>query len=144
MNQYGPNFPKVQRLAAQQREVNDDLAGARKVVAEGIQEEYNAARSHVQILQDSLDTQKQQTDDLAEKLVQYSILQHDADSNRQLYDGLLQKLKEAGITAGLRSSNIRVVDPALVPTTPSRPQKTRNILMAFFVGLVGGIALAIF
>src|SRR5580700_7487564 len=28
VNQYGPNYPKVQRLAAQQQEVNDDLAGA--------------------------------------------------------------------------------------------------------------------
>jgi capsular exopolysaccharide synthesis family protein len=81
---------------------------------------------------------------LAEKLVQYNILQHDADSNKQLYDGLLQKLKEAGITAGLRSSNIRVVDPALVPTTPSRPRKAKNILLALLVGLVGGIGLAIF
>ena len=144
VNQYGPNFPKVQRLAAQQREVNDDLTGARKVVAEGIQEEYNAARSHVQLLQDALDKQKAEANDLAEKLVQYSILQHDADSNRQLYDNLLQKLKEAGITAGLRSSNIRVVDPALVPTAPSAPQKARNILLAFVVGLVCGIGLALF
>jgi succinoglycan biosynthesis transport protein ExoP len=76
--------------------------------------------------------------------VQYQILEHDADSNKQLYDGLLQKLKEAGITAGLRSSNIRVVDPALVPTSPSRPQKARNIMLALLVGLVGGVGLAIF
>ena len=76
--------------------------------------------------------------------MQYHILQHDAESNKQLYDGLLQKLKEAGITAGLRSSNIRVVDPALAPTTPSRPQKARNILLAFLVGLVGGVGLALF
>ena len=144
VNQYGPNYPKVQRLAAQQKEVNDDLAGARKMVSQGIEQEYNAARSHVQILQDALDKQKAQTDDLAGKLVQYNILQHDADSNKQLYDGLLQKLKEAGITAGLRSSNIRVVDQALVPTSPVRPQKSRNILLAILVGLVGGIGLAIF
>jgi capsular exopolysaccharide synthesis family protein len=144
VNQYGPNYPKVQRLAAQQQEVNDDLAGARKTVSQGIQEEYNAARSHVQLLQDALDKQKADTNDLAEKLVQFNILQHDADSNKQLYDGLLQKLKEAGITAGLRSSNIRVVDQALVPTSPIRPQKARNILLAFLVGLVGGVGLAIF
>ena len=81
---------------------------------------------------------------MAEKLVQYQILQHDADSNKQLYDGLLQKLKEAGITAGLRSSNIRVVDPALVNPSPSRPQKARNIMLALLVGLVGGIGLALF
>ena len=118
--------------------------GARKVIVQGIQEEYNTARSHVQILQDSLDQQKAQTNDLAEKLVQYNILQHDADSNKQLYDGLLQKLKEAGITAGLRSSNIRVVDQALVNTSPIRPQKARNIMLALLVGLIGGIGLAVF
>jgi len=144
VNQYGPNYPKVQRLAAQQKEEADDLINAQKTMVESIQEEYNTARSHVEILQGSLDKQKAEANDLAEKLVQYHILQHDAEANKQLYDGLLQKLKEATISVGLRSSNIRVVDPALVPSGPSRPQKSRNILLAFLVGLVGGIGLAIF
>jgi capsular exopolysaccharide synthesis family protein len=144
LNQYGPNYPKVQRLAAQQQQVADDLASAQKTMVDSIQEEYNTARSHVDILQASLDKQKADANDLAEKLVQYHILQHDAEANKQLYDGLLQKLKEATISVGLRSSNIRVVDPALAPTSPARPQKARNILLAFLVGLVGGIGLAIF
>jgi len=144
VNQYGPNYPKVQRLAAQQKEIDDDLAGAQKTVVESIQEEYTTARNHVSLLQEALDKQKSETNDLAEKLVQYHILQHDAEANKQLYDGLLQKLKEASLTAGLRSSNIRVVDPALEPSSPSRPQKARNILLAFLVGLVGGVGLAIF
>jgi polysaccharide biosynthesis transport protein len=144
LDQYGPNFPKVQRLAAQQKEVNESLANARKTILEGVQQEYNTAGSHVELLQQALDKQKAESNAQSEKLVQYHILQHDAESNKQLYDGLLQKLKEAGITAGLRSSNIRVVDPALAPESPSRPQKTRNIFLAFLVGLVGGIGLAIF
>jgi len=144
VNQYGPNYPKVQRLLDQQKELTDDLENARKTVADGVVEDYNTARNRVALLQEGLDKQKAEANDLAEKLVQYHILQHDAEANKQLYDGLLQKLKEAGITAGLRSSNIRIVDPALVPTGPSRPQKARNILLAFLVGLVGGIGLAIF
>jgi len=144
VNQYGPSFPKVQRMAAQQKELDDDLAKQRKVMVETIQTEYETARTHVAILQDALDKQKAQANDLAEKLVQYHILQHDAEANKQLYDGLLQRLKEAGISAGLRSSNIRVVDPALAPTSPSRPQKARNISLAFLVGLIGGIGLAVF
>ncbi|HXX19662.1 MAG TPA: polysaccharide biosynthesis tyrosine autokinase [Candidatus Acidoferrum sp.] len=144
VNQYGPNYPKVQRLLDQQKELADDLEKARKTVADGVAEDYNTARNRVALLQEGLDKQKAEANDLAEKLVQYHILQHDAEANKQLYDGLLQKLKEAGITAGLRSSNIRIVDPALVPTGPSRPQKARNILLAFLVGLVGGIGLAIF
>jgi capsular exopolysaccharide synthesis family protein len=144
VNQYGPNFPKVLRMAAQQKEIDADLANARKNMVESVEEDYNTAQSHLALLQEALDKQKADANDLAEKLVQYNILQHDADSNKQLYDGLLQKLKEAGITAGLRSSNIRVVDPALVPTAPSRPQKAKNIMLALLVGLVGGIGLAIF
>ena len=144
LDQYGPNFPKVLRLAAQQKEVESNLANARKVLVESVEIEFNTAKSRVELLQEALDKQKSESNDLAEKLVQYHILQHDAESNKQLYDGLLQKLKEAGITAGLRSSNIRVVDPALAPASPSRPQKARNILLAVLVGLVGGIGLALF
>ena len=144
VNQYGPNFPKVQRLAEQQKQLDEDLAQAQQLMVDTITEDYNTARSHVQILQGALDRQKTEANDLAEKLVQYHILQHDAESNKQLYDGLVQKLKEATLTAGLRSSNFAIVDPALVPTTPSRPQKARNILLGLLVGLVGGIGLAIF
>ena len=45
MTQFGPNYPKVQRLAAQQKEVADDLANAQKTMVESIQEEYNTSRS---------------------------------------------------------------------------------------------------
>jgi polysaccharide biosynthesis transport protein len=144
VTQFGPNYPKVVRLQAQQKEASDNLASAQKTMVESIQEEYTTAQNRFALLQSALDKQKADANDLSEKLVQYHILEHDAEANKQLYDGLLQKLKEATISAGLRSSNIRVVDPALAPTTPSRPQKARNILMAILVGIVGGIGLAIF
>ena len=144
LDQYGPNYPKVLRLAAQQKEVNDNLAEARKVMVASVGIEFDTAKSHVELLQEALDKQKAEANDLAEKLVQYHILQHDAESNKLLYDGLLQKLKEAGITAGLRSTNVRVVDPALAPSSPARPQKFRNIALACLVGLVGGVGLALF
>jgi capsular exopolysaccharide synthesis family protein len=144
LNQYGPNFPKVLRIAAQQKELDDNLSRARKTLIESVQQEFNTARSHVELLQETLDKQRAEANDQAEKLIQYHILQHDAESDRLLYDGLLQKLKEATITVGLRSTNIRVVDPALAPGGPSRPQKARNILLAFLIGLVGGVGLALF
>jgi len=144
LDQYGPNYPKVLRLAAQQKEVAENLDRARKTLIQAVEQDYNTSQNRVELLQQNLDRQKAEANDMAEKLVQYQILQHDADSNKQLYDGLLQKLKEAGITAGLKSSNIRVVDPALTPSSPSRPQRARNILLAILVGLVGGVGLALF
>ena len=144
LEQYGPNFPKVQRIAEQKKEVEAELARAQNIMVGSIEEDYNTARQHLGLLQEALERQKAESNQLAEKLVQFHILEHDAESNKQLYDGLLQKLKEAGITAGLRSSNIRVVDPALIPSAPAGPQRAKNILMSILVGLVGGIGLALF
>ena len=140
--QFGPNFPKVQRLERQKKDVEGALGRAEQRVIASIESDYKTAQERVDLLTVELQKQKGESDAMAERLIQYQILVHDAESNKQLYDGLLLKLKEAGITAGLKSSNIRVVDPALVPTYPARPQKARNILLAFFVGLVGGIGLA--
>jgi capsular exopolysaccharide synthesis family protein len=70
-------------------------------------------------------------------------LKRDAEGNKTMYDGLLTKLKEATLAAGLKSSNIRWVDPAMVPSSPTRPAKSRNIALSFLVGLVGGIGLAL-
>ena len=80
---------------------------------------------------------------MSEKMIQYNILKREAEANKTLYDSLETKLKEAQISSGFKSSNIRIVDPAMIPSAPSRPAKTRNIALAFLVGLVGGIGLAL-
>lgn len=143
LNQYGPKFPKVLRIEAQLKDIQELIANEKKNVGTQIEAEYRASRERELLLQRALDQQKNEAAAMADKMVQYNILKREAEANKQLYDGLLQKLKEAGITAGLRSSNIRVIDPALVPTTPSRPNKSRNIFLAVLVGLVGGIGLAL-
>jgi capsular exopolysaccharide synthesis family protein len=51
-------------------------------------------------------------------------------------------LKEASVTAGLRSSNIRVVDVARIPIVPAKPNVPRNIALGFLLGLAGGVGLA--
>jgi capsular exopolysaccharide synthesis family protein len=91
----------------------------------------------------ALDQQKLEANQLNEKAIEYSILKRDLDANRTLYEGLLQKLKEAGVAAGLRSSNIRIVDNARVPTFPVIPNTPRNLMMSLLVGLLCGIALAV-
>jgi len=143
LNLYGPNFPRVARMQAQAKELEELLTREKKNVVNRIEADYRTARQRELLLSQALEKQKAENDSMAEKLVQYNILKRDAEANKQLYEGLLQKLKEAGISAGLRSSNIRVVDPAMIPSSPARPQKARNILLAFLIGLVGGVGLAL-
>jgi len=143
VNQYGPKFPKVVRIQAQLADLDRLIAREKLNIANQVEADYRGSRQRELLLKGALDEQKIEVNKTAEKLVQYSILKREADTNKQLYDGMLQKLKEAGITAGLRSSNIRIVDPALIPLAPARPNKTRNILLSIMVGLIGGIGLSL-
>jgi len=143
INQYGPNFPKVLRLQSQLKEIDQNLDREKRAVLVRLGSEYHEAQQREALLVRTLDQQKSEANLMSGRMVQYNILKRDAEANKALYDGLLTKLKEAGISAALQSSNIRVVDPAMIPSYPSRPAKARNVTLAFLIGLVGGIALAI-
>jgi len=143
LNQYGPNFPKVQRLQAQLKEMGNLIDNEKRNILEALGNDYNAARQREGLLSEALNEQKSEVNQMAQSMVEYNILKRDAEGNKTMYDGLLTKLKEATLAAGLKSSNIRWVDPAMIPATPTRPAKTRNIALSFLVGLVGGIGLAL-
>jgi len=143
LNQYGPNFPKVQRLQAQLKDLDAAIEKEKQQILSVLESDYQEARQREAMLTAALDQQKTEANQMSEKLVEYNILKREAEANKALYEGLMTKLKETAISASLRSSNIRVVDPAMVPTTPARPAKARNIALAFLVGLVGGIGLAL-
>ncbi|HEV1995078.1 MAG TPA: polysaccharide biosynthesis tyrosine autokinase [Candidatus Acidoferrum sp.] len=143
VSQYGPNFPKVQRLQAQLKDLDDNVEKEKQKIVGILESDFREARERETMLTGALDLQKVAANQMAEKLVEYNILKREAEANKTLYEGLMTKLKETAISASLRSSNIRVVDPAMIPSTPARPAKTRNVALAFLVGLVGGIGLAL-
>ena len=63
--------------------------------------------------------QKEQVGNANQLLVQHNILQREFEGNQQLYQSLMQRLKDATVSAGLRSTNIHLVDTALAPMRPS-------------------------
>jgi capsular exopolysaccharide synthesis family protein len=101
-----------------------------------------AALQRENMLHDALEKQKQEANKLNESSIEYSLLKRDVESNRQLYEGLLEKLKEAGVSAGLKSNNFRIVDNARVPNYPVEPNVPRNLAFALVLGLTSGIGLA--
>jgi len=143
LSQYGPNFPKVLRMQQQIKELDTTVDKEKQNILNGLESDYRESRQHEARLVDELDQRKAEANSMAEKLVEYNILKREAEANKTLYDGLLTKLKEANISVGLKSSNIRLVDPAMIPSYPARPAKARNLALAFLVGLVGGVGLAL-
>jgi capsular exopolysaccharide synthesis family protein len=140
--QFGTGYPKVAELSNQVKQVRSELAAEEVRMQQQIRDEYLAALQRETLLTTAFNQQKQEANQLNESAIEYSVLKRDADANRQLYQDLLQRLKEAGVSAGLRSSNIRVVDVARTPTSPIKPNVPRNIELGLILGLACGIGLA--
>jgi capsular exopolysaccharide synthesis family protein len=140
--QFGSSYPKVMELGNQLKQVEESIKAENKRIASRVQNEYFSALQREKLLSAALDVQKQEANHLNESAIEYNILKRDAESNRHLYEGLLQRLKEASVSAGLRSSNISIVDLARVPTNPSAPNIPRNILLGLALGLFAGVGLA--
>jgi capsular exopolysaccharide synthesis family protein len=140
--QFGPAYPKVAQLNNQIQELDTQIQSEMKKVAGRLRGDYLAALQRENMLSAALEQQKQQQNKLNESAIEYSFLKRDFETNRTLYEGLLQKLKEAGVTAGLRSNNIRQVDIARTPVVPSEPNIPRNLGFGFVLGLTSGIGLA--
>jgi succinoglycan biosynthesis transport protein ExoP len=140
--QFGPAYPKLTQLNNQVQEIDVQLENEMRKVAGRLRGDYLASLQRENMLHAALEGQKQQENKLNESAIEYSLLKRDFETNRTLYEGLLQKLKEAGVTAGLRSNNIRQVDIARTPASPAEPNIPRNLGFAFILGLTSGIGLA--
>ncbi len=141
--QYGPKFPKVARLKDQINTVQSLIAEERWRSVNRIRRNYDAAMGKEEILGREVAEAKIEMENLNQLLIQHNILKHDFETNQDLYDSLLKRLKDATVTAGLRATNIHIVDRALTPTLPVRPKKALNIAVGLMVGLIFGITLAL-
>ena len=140
--QFGPAYPKVAQMNNQLQEIDAQIQSEMKKVGGRLRGDYQASLQRENMLRAALEEQKQEDNKLNESAIEYSLLKRDFETNRTLYEGLLQKLKEAGVTAGLRSNNIREVDIARTPAAPSEPNIPRNLGFGFVLGLTSGIGLA--
>ena len=141
---FSPDYPRVKEIQSQIDEIEASLRDERQRAADRIANDYSAAVRRENLVQQALDNQQKQVSLIAEKSVQYNILKREVDTNKQLYEGLLQQLKEAGVSAGLKASNIRLVDSAEPPAKPVKPRTLLNLSVALFLGLALGICAALF
>lgn len=86
--------------------------------------------------------QEQVVNEVTEKADQLVLLQEEAQSNREIYQDLYSKLEEASVTAGIKASNVTLVDPARTPGQPAYPKKRAMVGLGALMGLLVGFVTA--
>ena len=139
---FAPGHYKVKAVEAQIKELETALANERNDLAQSMHDQYEAALRHEKLLQKAYAGQSKQVSNQAVKAVQYNILKREVETNRSLYENLLQKVKEYGIASAMRASNIRIVDPAKVPTSPYKPDLMKSAKLGLLAGAFLGVVFA--
>jgi succinoglycan biosynthesis transport protein ExoP len=142
--QFKPGWPELDQVTGQLADSEEQLAQERQRAIKNAEIEYRTAMQREKLLTQALQAQKAHADTFNQNSIQYNILKRQVDTDKQLYDGLLQRMKEAGVSAGLQSNNIHVVDTAKVPRSPHSPNKPLNLSLALAIGLMLGTGLAFF
>jgi capsular exopolysaccharide synthesis family protein len=142
-----PDYPEMQRLKTELESAKKSLENETQNLIKGAYSEYQAAMKKEINLGEVFNQQKQEAIKLNSNAIAYNSLKIEIDNKKNLLDSLLRRESETGVSArlrGLRTSNIRVVDRADVPGSPSSPNKKRNLILALVFGLFGGLSLAFF
>ena len=140
---YKDKHPEILKIEAQMEQVGQRIEAEIKTMMRAVQTEFRVARAREETLLGNVNRLRAEAQELNEKEIQYLNLQRDADSNQQLYEAVLKRLKETGVTGGLETNNVSVIEEAVLPRVPIRPRKAVNLLVAVVVGVLIGVGTAL-
>jgi len=140
---FGNGYPKLRELQEEIAQVETAINGEGENIKTRLANEYDAASKSESMIRTQFEQQKAEAYKLNEHVAQYAILKHEVEAGQQLYDTLQLNLKTAGITSGLASSFVDVIDRAQVPDKPVEPRKRLYLALGLGGGLFGGLPLGL-
>ena len=139
---YGSQYPKVlqasERLQSIQTSINAEI---NRLVGQATAE-YNVARDTEAAAARALQIQKSLASQMNHAATLYTSAKHDADASRDLYEQLLRRLKEAGVLASLRSTNLNILDAAILTDKAAQPKVLLYLVVSLLLGLIVGVIAA--
>jgi polysaccharide export outer membrane protein len=133
--EHGPSFPRVVEIRRQLEELDAQRKAEDVKLVGRFKSAWQTALDREQMVSRSLDERTGAGMKLNEAATQYATMLREADSSSDLYLRLQQKVVEAGLSAGVESSNITIVDPARQPVKPVAPDPLLYLAITFFAGL---------
>ena len=133
---YDDNHPNIIKLKNQLIDLKAELNQHRKRYVEQLSASYQAAEARSK----SLGLEIQREEHVLGGISGYAALRRQAEADENLYYTLYASSKEAGVSAGSKSANIRLVDMAIVPLRPVWPNLLLMLPMGLAIACVGGVA----
>ncbi|WP_020681869.1 GumC family protein [Marinobacterium rhizophilum] len=142
-NRYGPKHPSMIAARSELNTATASLKSQVEQVVASIERAYQLAVANEDALQSSFELNKDEIQAITRKEFKLRELQREVDSNQALYNTFLNRLKETSATADLQSANARIVDRAVRPEVPVKPNRKLIVIAAGLLALMAGVGLAL-
>ena len=139
---YGDENSNVKKLENLTNELVAQVQDERNRVVARLREALASAQAREEMMLQTREKVRGEMGDVNSHFVQYSVLRSEATANADLYNTLQARLREAGIYAGLRSSNIRILDMAPKLQKPTGPARSLIVVFGVILGGLFAVALA--
>ncbi len=141
--EHGPGFPRVVEIGRQLQDLDRQKQAEDAKLIARFRSNWQTALDREQLVRKSLELATGEGMKLNQAATQYAVMRQEANASHDLYLRVQEKAEEAGLAAGVRASNISVVDPARQPVKPVAPDPPLYLAITFFAGLwlAGGAAL---
>ncbi len=141
--EYGPKHPKLISAKKQLGHISGALNSEVSAVLKSIESGFEKAKAEEDRFQVLVVDAERKEEQIAAISSQYDKLKKQYDSANELYERVRKRHEETTLTRELATNNIRVLNDALVPKAPVRPNRPLTIVLASFLGVLLGIGLAL-
>ncbi len=141
---YGPENPRVKEVKQQINVTMGQIDASRKMLEAKLQTDYERAQRDEQVFKGALTRAKREAVNENQESIQYNILKQEVETANSIYKDFMQKSNQANVQLAEQYNDIRVIEPAQVPTNPSGPKRLLVILVGFFLGSTASVGFALF
>jgi succinoglycan biosynthesis transport protein ExoP len=140
---FGPSYPKISEVRSNLNAVQGAIRAEVGRVAGRAHNDFMIAQEAEQKTRQDFNAYKSEAEALNNKTIEYQMVRQEADQTRAVYDDMSRHLKESGLLAGLRSTNISIVDWAKPSDTPAKPIILLYLCGSILIGLIAGVVAAL-
>jgi uncharacterized protein involved in exopolysaccharide biosynthesis len=141
---YRDKHPQIVQIKTELEKSRNSLAREIEKEVENLKSERQVLFAREQTLEKNIAGFEEDALDTSAKELQYNILQRNVETSKNLYDMMVSRIKESDILKTANTENIRLVEPAQVPSGPVFPNKRRTMMLGMVLGLFAGCGLAFF
>jgi capsular exopolysaccharide synthesis family protein len=140
---YLAEHPKMQECREKLDLLMTELRRSLENIVRTAEAELGRALAHERHLLKLVAEAKAEAFQVSEKEIEYQKLLREAENDQRLHDMVLKRLKELELSGLLRTSNVRVLDPAQPNFAPVRPNTRSAVILFVLLGLVVGAGLVV-